>query len=367
MIENVVRGVLIIIGMALFYQLTSITIKYYFLESFLVYRFGVLSPIVISVIGGLVGGLILFIISPWLINWGKKTTAWVETKLQKTPINEIMYGFFGLIMGLIVANLLTRAFLLIPWVGKYLPVLANIILGYLGMSIFLKKKDELSSILPITKMSLKDKHGTKTGNELKPKILDTSVIIDGRIADICETGFLEGKLVIPAFVLDELRHIADSSDLLKRNRGRRGLDILNKIQKELNVNVEIYNGDFDDIVEVDSKLVKLAQVLKGQIITNDYNLNKVAELQGVQVLNINELANAVKPIVLPGEEMTVQVIKDGKESGQGIAYLDDGTMIVVDGGRKHIGENIGVLVTSVLQTAAGRMIFAKPKQEQKAL
>ncbi|HHU68847.1 MAG TPA: PIN/TRAM domain-containing protein [Thermoanaerobacterales bacterium] len=367
MIENIVRGVLVIIGMALFYQLTSITIKYYVLESFLVYRFGVLSPIVISAIGGLIGGLILFIISPWLINWGKKTTAWVETKLQKTPINEIIYGFFGLIMGLIVANLLTRAFLLIPWIGRYLPVLANIILGYLGMSIFLKKKEELSSILPITKTSLKDKHSSKMGNELKPKILDTSVIIDGRIADICETGFLEGKLVIPAFVLDELRHIADSSDLLKRNRGRRGLDILNKIQKELNVKVEIYNGDFDDIVEVDSKLVKLAQILKGQILTNDYNLNKVAELQGVQVLNINELANAVKPIVLPGEEMMVQVIKDGKESGQGIAYLDDGTMIVVDGGRKHIGENIGVLVTSVLQTAAGRMIFAKPKQEQKAL
>lgn len=367
MIENVVKGVLVIIGMALFYQLTSITIKYYLLESFLIYRFGVLSPVVISVIGGLIGGLILFIISPWLIKRGKKTTAWVESKLQRTPLNEIMYGFFGLIMGLILANFLTRAFLLIPWVGKYLPVLANITLGYLGMSIFLKKKEELSSILPITKMNLKDKHASRIGSELKPKILDTSVIIDGRIADICETGFLEGKLVIPAFVLDELRHIADSSDLLKRNRGRRGLDILNKIQKELDVKVEIYNGDFDDIIEVDSKLVKLAQELKGQVITNDYNLNKVAELQGVQVLNINELANAVKPIVLPGEEMTVQVIKDGKESGQGIAYLDDGTMIVVDGGRKHIGEHIGVLVTSVLQTAAGRMIFAKPKQEQKAL
>jgi len=162
-------------------------------------------------------------------------------------------------------------------------------------------------------------------------------------------------------VLEELRHIADSSDSLKRNRGRRGLDILNKIQKELDIEVEIYEGDFDDINEVDSKLVKLAQVLDASIITNDFNLNKVAEFQKVQVLNINELANAVKPVVLPGEEMVVQVIKDGKESGQGVAYLDDGTMIVVDGGKKHIGETIDVMVTSVLQTAAGRMIFAKPK------
>jgi len=366
LIEKISKVVLIIIGMVLFYQLTSMFINYYVLGNLLIAQFGVLSPIVISVIGGLIGGLILFIISPRLINWGKRTSTWIITKLQKTPINEIMYGFFGLIMGLIVANLLSRAFLLIPFVGKYLPILANIGLGYLGINIFLEKKEEISHLLPSGKFGGKDKPNVKVEG-YKPKVLDTSVIIDGRIADICETGFLEGKLVIPSFVLDELRHIADSSDLLKRNRGRRGLDILNKIQKELNATVEIYEGDFEDIVEVDSKLVRLAQLLEGQIITNDYNLNKVAELQGVQVLNINELANAVKPVVLPGEEMVVQVIKDGKESGQGVAYLDDGTMIVVDGGRKHIGKNIGVLVTSVLQTAAGRMIFAKPKQEQKAL
>lgn len=161
--------------------------------------------------------------------------------------------------------------------------------------------------------------------------------------------------------MEELRHIADSSDALKRNRGRRGLDMLNRLQKEVRVPVEIYDGDFEDIAEVDSKLVKLAQTIGGKIITNDYNLNKVAEFQRVEVLNINELANAVKPVVLPGEEMVVQVIKDGKELGQGVAYLDDGTMIVVDGGKRHIGETIGVMVTSVLQTAAGRMIFAKPK------
>ena len=192
-------------------------------------------------------------------------------------------------------------------------------------------------------------------------------IIDGRIADVTKSGFLEGPLVIPNFVLQELRHIADSSDVLKRNRGRRGLDILNRIQKELDAEVVISDRDYDDVTEVDSKLLRLAQDLSGSILTNDYNLNKVAELQGVQVLNINELANAVKPVVLPGEEMLVRVIKDGKESGQGVAYLDDGTMIVVDGGRRHIGENVGVLVTSVLQTAAGRMIFAKPKAGEKAM
>lgn len=196
-----------------------------------------------------------------------------------------------------------------------------------------------------------------------PKVLDTSVIIDGRIFDLCQTGFIEGTLIIPAFVLQELRHIADSSDNLKRNRGRRGLDILNKIQKELKeVDVQVTEKDFPQIAEVDSKLLKLAQELNGKVITNDYNLNKVAEFQGVPVLNINELANAIKPVVLPGEEMRIQIVKDGKESGQGVAYLDDGTMIVVEGGRKFIGETKDVVVTSVLQTAAGRMIFAKQKE-----
>lgn len=197
--------------------------------------------------------------------------------------------------------------------------------------------------------------------------MDTSVIIDGRIADICKTGFIEGTMVIPGFVLEELQHIADSSDVLKRNRGRRGLDILNRIQKELSVKVHIYEGDFEEIQEVDSKLVKLAKVLSGKVVTNDFNLNKVCELQGVPVLNINDLANAVKPVVLPGEELSVQVIKDGKEHNQGVAYLDDGTMIVVEGGREHIGNEIDVLVTSVLQTSAGRMIFAKPKLLERAL
>ena len=196
----------------------------------------------------------------------------------------------------------------------------------------------------------------------KTKILDTSAIIDGRIVDICRVGLIEGEIVIPNFVLEELRHIADSSDALKRNRGRRGLDVLGILQKELQNTLRIdYNSDEIEGLEVDDKLLKAAKRLNGKIVTNDYNLNKVAGLQGIQVLNINELANAMKPIALPGEEMIIQVVKDGKENGQGIGYLDDGTMIVVEGGRRHIGESVGIMVTSVLQTSAGRMIFAKPK------
>ncbi|NLG84625.1 MAG: TRAM domain-containing protein, partial [Firmicutes bacterium] len=199
------------------------------------------------------------------------------------------------------------------------------------------------------------------------KVLDTSAIIDGRIADICKTGFLEGTLLVPSFVLTELQKIADSSDSLKRNRGRRGLEILNRMQKEGAVAVKIYDRDFEDLADVDTKIVRLARMLGAKVITNDFNLNKVAELYGVAVLNINDLSNAIKPIVLPGEEILVHLVKDGKEFGQGIGYLDDGTMVVVDGGRPHIGEDLEIVVTSVLQTSAGRMIFGKPKELARAI
>jgi uncharacterized protein YacL len=195
------------------------------------------------------------------------------------------------------------------------------------------------------------------------KVLDTSVIIDGRVADLCETGFLEGPFLVPHFILNELQHIADSSDSLKRARGRRGLDILNKIQKMPEVDVRIIEEDFPHVKEVDAKLVVLAKKVGGRIVTNDLNLNKVAELQGVRVLNINELCNALRPVVLPGETIRVFVLKEGKEAGQGVAYLDDGTMIVVDNARRCIGRNVDVTVTSVLQTTAGRMIFTRLKEE----
>jgi uncharacterized protein YacL len=323
--------------------------------------------------GAVLGAIILFVVSMWVADPIVSWIRWSEEKLVKIPAIDGLFGALGLIFGLIIAFLIQQPLSQLPnffGLSRILPFVISAILGYFGFRLGYKKRDELIAILKLGRQS-RDKakqRGEKQAAAMQEhKILDTSVIIDGRIADICRTGFLEGTLVIPGFVLEELQHIADSSDLLKRNRGRRGLDILNKIQKELGVKVMIYEGDFEDIQEVDSKLVKLAKVLSGKVVTNDFNLNKVCELQGVKVLNINDLANAVKPVVLPGEEIHVQVIKDGKEHGQGVAYLDDGTMIVIEGGREFIGEEIDVLVTSVLQTSAGRMIFAKPKLLERAL
>ncbi|WP_048601089.1 PIN/TRAM domain-containing protein [Rubeoparvulum massiliense] len=308
------------------------------------------------------GALIFLVIGLILTNYILQFIQWVEERIVKLPLTDLVFGMVGLIMGLVITMLLPLD--KIPLVGNYFDILFAIVLGYLGFQVGFRKKEEIISLFSLGK---KSKHEKNVQQDYHHKILDTSVIIDGRIADICQTGFLEGVLVIPHFVLEELQHIADSSDVLKRNRGRRGLDILNKIQKELPIEVIIYEGDFEEIAEVDSKLVKLAKVLGGKVVTNDFNLNKVCELQGVPVLNINDLANAVKPVVLPGEELNVQVIKDGKEDGQGVAYLDDGTMIVVEDGRNNIGKHIDVIVTSVLQTSAGRMIFAKPKAYEKAL
>ncbi|MDQ0255979.1 uncharacterized protein YacL [Evansella vedderi] len=327
-----------------------------------------------SYAGAFIGALILFLSTFWLVDDIVGLIRLVEETLVKAPVADLLFGTMGLGVGLLLAYLigLPLEAVAIPVLSTILPLFLTLLLGYLGFQVGFKKRDELINLTPLgTKGNLKDKKrdGFSSNKQMSGslKILDTSVIIDGRIADICQTGFLEGTLMIPEFVLEELQHIADSSDVLKRNRGRRGLDILNKIQKELPVNVEIYEGDFEDIQEVDSKLVKLAKLLDGYVVTNDFNLNKVCDLQGVSVLNINDLANAVKPVVLPGEEMVVQVIKDGKEQNQGIAYLDDGTMIVVEEGRNYIGKNIEVIVTSVLQTSAGRMIFAKPKLLEKAL
>ncbi len=312
-------------------------------------------------VGSLIGGLAGFLLFPFV--------TWIEARLARTAFLDILLGATGLILGLLIAALLGMVLREIPLFGGLLSVLSAVIFGYLGMTVMTRRREEVTEAIsslghrvtkreqPVAAPVIPEYSGV-----VGPKILDTSVIIDGRIADIVKAGFVEGPLVVPGFVLEELRHIADSSDMLKRNRGRRGLDILNRIQKEIGVDVRIYEGDVD-AVEVDSKLLKLAKTLQGKVVTNDFNLNKVAELQGVIVLNINELANAVKPVVLPGEEMTVLVVKDGKEPGQGVGYLDDGTMIVVDGGKRHMGDTIGVLVTSVLQTAAGRMIFAKPKAQ----
>ncbi len=321
-------------------------------------------------VGMIVLGAVLgLLIAPVLVG----LFSWLSRRSIANPMRlstgGLVVGLFGLVIGLLIALLLAPTLGQIPGVGSYLQVAFTVALGLVGAWVALARKDELLSLLSLCPrgsdtagVPLRGRRRYLQNGNASYKILDTSVIIDGRIADICRTGFIEGVLMVPRFVLEELQHIADSSDVLRRNRGRRGLDILRTMQKESHVAIQISDQDYDDVSEVDSKLVRLAVSLDAKIVTNDYNLNKVADLQGVRVLNINELANSVKPVVLPGEEMVVHVIKDGKETGQGVAYLDDGTMIVVDGGKKFLGEQVDVLVTSVLQTAAGRMIFAKPKQ-----
>lgn len=316
----------------------------------------------------LIFGIIFYVLTPIFGKHGVKLAKNIETDLQKIPTIEIITGTFGLMIGLIIAFLISQVYIGIAgteffYIGTILSVVTYIFLGYLGILVATKKGKDIIPNLISARRSTPPKAKGK-GLEGAPKILDTSVIIDGRIADIMKTGFIEGRVVIPEFVLVELRHIADSSDSLKRNRGRRGLDILNRIQSEYGI--EIYNTDseksLDEIPEVDVKLLKLAQIMNGKVVTNDFNLNKVAMIKGVEVLNINELANTVKPVVLPGEDMTLFLVKEGKEMNQAVAYLDDGTMIVVEEGRRYIGQTINVTVTSVLQTAAGRMIFAKPKK-----
>ena len=287
-------------------------------------------------------------------------TLLVEKGMKKIPLKNLLGSSIGLIFGIMVANLLSNVFfpnLYNPQL-TFLPLLGICygVCGYIGLRIGFKKGEEVH--LPGWKPFSKNVPQSEN-----TKILDTSVIIDGRIADITETGFLEGTLIIPQFVLNELQHIADSSDSIKRTRGKRGLEVLHHIQKQADVDVRILDKDYPAVKEVDSKLIELAKEVRGKIITNDSNLNKVAQLQGIDVLNINELANSLKPVVLPGEEINVKILKEGKEMGQGVAYLDDGTMIVVDNGRRQMGKAVDVIVTSVLQTPAGRMIFARIKEE----
>jgi len=287
----------------------------------------------------------------------------LASNLSRIPAPDKVAGVLGLIIGLVLTGLLSRFVLFIPRLGPFLLLLLGVACIYLGGSIAMSMKEELSFFIPnLVGGGGQGRDRVRIGSRIK--LLDTNVIIDGRIADICRTGFVEGPIYIPGFVLEELHLIADSADSLKRNRGRRGLDILNQMQDELKTLVKVhdhYEIPMSDSEGVDVKLVKLAKHLDAVIVTNDFNLNKVAQLQGISVLNVNELANAVKPIVLPGEEMSVTIVKEGKEVNQGVAYLDDGTMVVVEDGRRHIGETLSVIVTSVLQTVAGKMIFGNPR------
>lgn len=308
------------------------------------------TPIYIGVLFGLgMGGIIVGI----------------EYSIRKFSLKHFASAIIGLVLGMLVA-LLIKAILQTlpapifsndPQTSKHIQegilVINVIVFVYLGMVISLRASDQLNFLIPATKA------GGDGGQ--KNVVVDTSVIIDGRVADIAETGFLEGHMIIPRFVLKELQLIADSSDPLKRARGRRGLDILNRIQKDPKISVKIQETDFPDIQGVDAKLVKMAKLTGAKIFTNDYNLNKLAEFQQVEVLNINDLANALKPVILPGETMNIRIVREGKEPGQGVAYLDDGTMVVVNNGRNKIGQKLDVAVSSVLQTSAGRMIFAELK------
>ena len=332
-----------------------------------------LAGLLCILVGTILGGMLGYLLAPFFTGRLKSFSVWVEGQLGKMPTRDVIAGAIGLFIGLIIARLLGDAFSTIPLVGDYIPIVFSIVLGYLGVHIMVKKQQEIAEAFDFIPRFLREMTRIREGRApaampvqvrdghsgRQYKLLDTSVIIVGRIADICETGFLEVTLLIPVFVLEELQHIADSPDSLKRVRGRRGLDVLQKIRKESRMKVEITEADFEDIAEVDSKLLQLAQEVGGKIITNDFNLNKVAQLRGVSVLNINELSNAVKPVAIPGDLMTVQIVRPGKEHGQGLAYLDDGTMIVVDGGFRCMNEVVSVEVTSALQTAAGRMIFAK--------
>ena len=283
----------------------------------------------------------------------------LEEKLQEIPLKIIAGTLVGITVGLFVANLFISKLLLTH--AKDIPitlpiyVLLYFVLGYLGFRIGERK----AQTLDLSKVPLFGKMDEEHDN----KVLDTSAIIDGRIADVCETGFIEGTLIIPQFVLYEIQHIADLQDPVRKTRGRRGLEVLHRLQKQTSVKVKIVEYDFPKFKDVDSKLIALAKSLNGKIVTNDFNLNKVAELQGIQVLNMNELSSALKPTILPGEVMTIRVVKEGKEYGQGIGYLDDGTMVVIDEARKLLGKTLDVVVTSLLQTTSGRMIFAKLKEQ----
>ena len=280
--------------------------------------------------------------------------------INSIPGSTLVAGVLGLLVGLIVASLIAiPLYTLSGWFGWGLPFIVTFTLGMTGLWLGVQRGRDMRAIFPAmeSKRTQEAPQAGRNGSIL----VDTSAIIDGRIADLTSTGFVEGTLVVPRFVLDELRHIADSSDPLRRNRGRRGLEVLGKLRGEDKVSLEVLDVGVDAGDEVDSQLVKLARSMKSSILTTDYNLNRVAELQGVQVLNVNELANALKSVVLPGEEMRVNIVQEGKEAGQGVAYLDDGTMVVVEGGRRYINAYHDVVVTRVLQTAAGRIIFAQSR------
>lgn len=386
MVYRIIRYVIALLVGIMGYMLTnnfmpllSPMIDYRFLDTG-IFGLSILKILTLA-LGGLIGAGIGYAISAFIIYQGMRLSKSFERILLHVPSQDLIAGTGGLLLGLIIANLIGLAFYRVPIIGSYIPILLSALFGYMGMRLASRKGPELYNNWAQNRMAAKetkDKDKSTKGKGRKnevaaaattepeavgsiPKLLDTSVIIDGRIQELCATGFLEGPLVVPLFVLEELQRISDSSDTLKRNRGRRGLDILQEMQHKDLIPIKVIPDDYEDITEVDSKLMRLALERSWKIITNDFNLNKVAVLQGISVLNLNDLANALKPVLIAGEWIRVQVIKVGKEDNQGVAYLDDGTMIVIENGAEFVDMVIDVMVTSVLQTSAGRMIFARAK------
>lgn len=322
-------------------------------------RFNAEFQIIYTLTVSLVGALFGLVVTPYFTSRPIRS---LKSLLGKLAAETLFSATIGLVVGLVIAALLAFPLSLLPDpFGRVLPFIGVLLFCYFGVSLFVMRQTDIGNLLNGISSRREEGGQTNWAQANRTVLLDTSVIIDGRVADIAKTGFLPGTLLIPRFVLNELQYIADSSDNLRRARGRRGMEVLAELQKASNVVVRISDIDVEGVREVDDKLVILARQLKCPILTNDFNLNRIAELQGVAILNINELANAVKSVVLPGETLTISIIQEGKEANQGVGYMDDGTMVVIESGNKLIGQTRDVTVTKVLQTAAGRMIFARPE------
>jgi uncharacterized protein YacL len=359
MILLIFRMVFLIVGAGGGYYVVNTFLTDYLSGNFLLLTGRIVGIIIFALIGFFIGDFV-----------GKriiKDVSAVDEKVKEIPGNNLIIGGIGLTSGILLGLLVSLALRSIPFVGPFIPIFLVVIFSYVGILLSLKNKQMIINVFRLSQRFKEEKEENqpdKKGSEghtviSKPKILDTSTIIDGRIADIILTGFLEGAIIIPGFIVNELQGVADSSDNLRRIKGRTGLDILQKLQDNKKLNISIFEKDYSSLDSVDAKLIALAKELDGDMITSDFNLNKVAKLKGINVLNINDLSNAVKMIILPGEKLNIEIIKEGKEKDQGVAYLDDGTMIVVEGGKNLLGKTKEIIITGILQTPAGRMIFSK--------
>ena len=361
--RKVLRIVIALVGLGVGFGIVALVLysfKFPGFEYVMRYTTDTAVIVILYVVASILSGIIFYISAPRMMDGVHGFFKNIENQLTEMPALDILFCVIGIMIGILFAYLLSLIWrtINIPVLPELLTLTLYGLCAYYGGHIGLTRRVELMEGVNARRLRAA---GEDCPDSAKPKVLDTSAVIDGRIYDICKTGFVEGTLVVPAFVLKELRHIADSGDAMKRNRGRRGLDILQNMQKDLSQPVVVEERDYDDVDEVDLKLLRLAADLNGVLVTNDYNLNKVAAVQSQKVLNINDLANAIRPVLLPGEEMTLMIIKEGKEQGQGVGYLADGTMVIIESGRKHIGETVELVVTSALQTSAGRMIFARIK------